>query len=74
MPAYREGWTLLQSLDLRVGAIEYLRVLNRRSSQVAFLEGFWTFWRTAHGVYDPQNWDEVNSYEEYISDYRRVSV
>ncbi|KAJ3499799.1 hypothetical protein NMY22_g19479 [Coprinellus aureogranulatus] len=71
MPLTRPGFTIIQSLDLRMGAIEWLRCLERRSCQQLFFSEWWAFWLDEHGIPDPDNWNDVHNYENYVAEYRR---
>ncbi|TEB25840.1 hypothetical protein FA13DRAFT_1796155 [Coprinellus micaceus] len=71
MPYTRPGWTLLQSLELRVGAIEYLRVLERGTCPLQFFRTWWVYWHSAYGIPDPEDWSDVIDYSAYIADYRQ---
>ncbi|KAJ3543801.1 hypothetical protein NMY22_g3014 [Coprinellus aureogranulatus] len=71
MPRIRPGWTLLQTFDLRVAAIGYLRMMESRSPPNAFHSDWTEYWDSAYGIPDPDNWDDVDNYEEYVEEYRR---
>lgn len=72
MPTLRHGWTIPESIDLRIAAIQYLRAIQRRESIPTFLTRWWDYWRDTYGVPNPGNWDEVNNYRDHVEDYRRV--
>lgn len=74
MQRARFGWTLIQTLDLRVASMAYLRTIERRTSMSEFLNAWWTYFEDAYGIPEPEDWDQVRDYEQYTSEYRRVSL
>ncbi|KAJ3534421.1 hypothetical protein NMY22_g6936 [Coprinellus aureogranulatus] len=71
MPVTRPGWTVLQRLDLHVAAIVYLRSVERRTCISTFLATWWDYWVEVYGIPDPDDWDQVDSYEDHVSEQRR---
>lgn len=66
MPARPPPWTFLETIDLRLCAIEYLRMMERRTSPQEYFAKTWDYWVDAHGIPDPGNWDNVSDYSEYF--------
>ncbi|KAJ3528742.1 hypothetical protein NMY22_g9284 [Coprinellus aureogranulatus] len=71
MPIIRPVWTLLQTLDLHVAAIVYLRCIDQRTCIPTFLGTWWEYWKGAYGIEEPDDWDKVNDDEDGIGEQRR---
>lgn len=64
----------MQLLELQVGAIEYLRTIQRGANVTQFFEAWWQMWTSpeVYGMPVPDDWDEVNDYGQFLEEYREV--
>jgi hypothetical protein len=67
--APHKGWSLTQNIDIRVGAIEYIRTIQKGSSETKFFNKFWSHWVATYGA----DLGEACSREERES-YQQVSI
>ncbi|KAJ3511257.1 hypothetical protein NMY22_g15705 [Coprinellus aureogranulatus] len=67
--AERVCFTYDQLLDLRTGAIELLRTIDRHGSISVWESDWWGRW-SGKGLPVPVDWDEVPNYEDFIDDFR----
>lgn len=73
MPYVRPGWNIIQSVYLRIGAIEFLRALDRREHPVRFFDAWWAFWVETYGPPIPENGDVVQNYPAFVAQYQMAS-
>ncbi|KAJ3519642.1 hypothetical protein NMY22_g13109 [Coprinellus aureogranulatus] len=68
--ADRISFTFNQLIEMRVGAAELLRAIQRHSNLSDFENDWWSCYTAVNGLPVPNDWDEVPDYEEFIDEYR----
>ncbi|KAF6741939.1 hypothetical protein DFP72DRAFT_1062557 [Ephemerocybe angulata] len=72
-PSRLRGWSMIESLDLQVGAIEYLKILISRGNVGEFFDDYWGYWTGIRGDLDQPYcyMNNVPNRERLVAQYRR---
>lgn len=65
-------WSYIQLIEMRLGAAELLRTIDRGANLRHFSSDWWDLWLLWYGMPVPQDWDEVPDYSEFVTEYREV--